>query len=158
MPEHSELSVHDLRASSIVHDVLNVLLLLGERVAGEGFQLTERLAIRTDSAPGKVERHRRQSALRERLRQVGEESPVRKPLEPVTYEHRASRRLGSINLAANEQTVRAGDLERLRTRLFRRAHPSTSPLMSAQPRKPRAIDATLSYPICFIVSAASADR
>ena len=145
-------------ALRVIHEQLQVVQLSRKRVTGERLRLGERFAIASDSASGEIESDRGQSVLGQSLREVRKEAPVGKAFEAVTEDYRSERWLGGVNLAANGQAILARDVERFRTPRADLSHPSTSPSISAHPMNPRAIDATFSYPICFIVNAASAER
>src|SRR5687767_11620636 len=158
MAEHPEPPLDQLSPLRVIQEQLQIVQLSRKRVAGERLGLGERFAIPSDSASREIESNCGQSVLGQGLREVRKKAPVRKTLEAVTQDYRSERWVGRVNVATNGRAILAWEVERFRTPWTDLCHPSTSPLMSAHPRNPRAIDATFSYPICFIVSAASAER
>src|SRR6185436_1422462 len=136
MTEQSESFADPAHATRVVFDEVQILEISGESVCGKGFFLGERLAIRTDPAPRKIEGDRRQPFFRQTAREIRKECPVREALEAVTNHDRAELRFRMIHLAADRQPNPGGNIEWLWLQS------TTSPPMSAQPRNPRAIDAT----------------
>src|SRR2546423_12716036 len=133
MAEESESPLDDFHSTRVVDDIPDVRELAGEGIAGERIDFREILSVASDSASRKIEGDRRQSVLGERTGEVRKECPVGKSLEPVTDDHRSDRCSRGIHLAPDEKSIRTRDVERFRTCRADFSHPSTSPLISAQP-------------------------
>src|SRR4051812_17840045 len=158
MTHQSELAVDPFFAARVFLDQLEVLELSREAVGRECFGLGKRFAVGADAAPREIKSDRRQFGLRELAGEIRKERPVSETLEAVADHDGTDGRRGTIQVAADGQAVATRDLERRRRERASGNHPSISPSISDHPCMPPDIDATSSYPICFIVSAASADR
>src|SRR6186997_1120150 len=141
MPEQTELARDPLFPAREIFQQLQVVEVARESILRECFRLGERLPVSSDTAAGEIECQRRQSRLRQPLREMRKERPVRETLEAMTDDDCANRRFREIGVTADTESILARNLELFRHDRLRhcsvgrdnRAQSTTSPPISAQP-------------------------